>query len=46
MERLPVHTIDSAPDASKQALRDVQDRFGMTPNLAGAMATSPVLLRA
>ena len=45
MERFPVHTLDSAPDASKDALRDVQDRFGMIPNLAGAMATSPVLIK-
>jgi alkylhydroperoxidase family enzyme len=43
MERFPVHTLDSAPEASKSALRDVQARFGMIPNLAGAMATSPVL---
>jgi alkylhydroperoxidase family enzyme len=46
MERFPVHTIDSAPDGSKSALRDVQQRFGMIPNLAGAMATSPVLAEA
>jgi alkylhydroperoxidase family enzyme len=46
MERFPVHTIDSAPDASKSALREVQQRFGMIPNLAGAMATSPVLAEA
>jgi alkylhydroperoxidase family enzyme len=45
MERFPVHTIDTAPEASKSALRDVQARFGMIPNLAGAMATSPVLIQ-
>lgn len=45
MERFPVHTRDSAPEASKSALRDVQARFGMIPNLAGAMATSPVLIQ-
>jgi AhpD family alkylhydroperoxidase len=44
MARFPVHTLDSAPEPSKGALRDVQDRFGMIPNLAGAMATSPVLI--
>jgi alkylhydroperoxidase family enzyme len=43
MQRFPVHTLESAPQASKSALRDVQTRFGMIPNLAGAMATSPVL---
>jgi len=46
MERFPIHTIESAPDASRSALRDVQERFGIIPNLAGAMATSPVLARA
>ncbi|KWV59056.1 carboxymuconolactone decarboxylase [Bradyrhizobium macuxiense] len=45
MSRFPVHTLDSAPEASKPALRDVQARFGMIPNLAGAMATSPVLVQ-
>jgi len=45
MDRFPVHTIGSAPDASKSALGDVQARFGMIPNLAGAMATSPVLIQ-
>jgi AhpD family alkylhydroperoxidase len=45
MHRFPVHTLDSAPTASKEALRDVQDRFGMIPNLAGTMATSPVLVQ-
>ena len=46
MERFPVHTLESAPQASRSALRDVQTRFGMIPNLAGAMATSPVLAEA
>jgi alkylhydroperoxidase family enzyme len=45
MERFPVHTIESAPDASKTALGDVQARFGTIPNLAGAMATSPLLIQ-
>jgi AhpD family alkylhydroperoxidase len=45
MSRFPVHTLDSAPEASKSALRDVQARFGMIPNLAAAMATSPVLVQ-
>lgn len=44
MARFPAHTLDSAPDASKQSLREVQARFGMIPNLAAAMATSPVLI--
>ena len=46
MEKFSVYTIDSAPDASKPSLRDVQARFGAIPNLAGAMALSPVLIKA
>ena len=46
MQRFPVYTLESAPQASKSALRDVQTRFGMIPNLAGAMATSSVLAEA
>ena len=45
MERFPVHTVDSAPEGSKSTLRDLQARFGAIPNLAGAMATSPVLVQ-
>ena len=44
MEQFPVYTVDSAPEASKPALRDLQAAFGMIPNIAGAMATSPVLI--
>ncbi|MGY3440476.1 MULTISPECIES: carboxymuconolactone decarboxylase family protein [unclassified Bradyrhizobium] len=45
MARFPVHTHDSAPEASKSSLRDVEARFGMIPNLAATMATSPVLIQ-
>ena len=45
MEKFSVYTIDSAPEASKSSLRDVQARFGAIPNLAGAMALSPVLIK-
>ncbi len=45
MEKFSVYTIDSAPEASKASLREVQARFGAVPNLAGAMALSPVLIR-
>jgi AhpD family alkylhydroperoxidase len=44
MEQFPVYTIDSAPEASKPALRDLHAVFGIIPNIAGAMATSPVLI--
>ena len=44
MTNFPVHTIDSAPEPSRQALQSLQAAFGMIPNIAGAMATSPVLI--
>src|SRR5215471_6326195 len=44
MTTFPVHTIESAPERSKPALQQLQSAFGMIPNIAGAMATSPVLI--
>ena len=44
MTHFPVHTLDSAPEHSRQALQSLQAAFGMIPNIAGAMATSPVLI--
>jgi AhpD family alkylhydroperoxidase len=40
----PVHTMESAPERSKPALRQLQSAFGMIPNIVGVMATSPVLI--
>ena len=44
MTNFPVHTIESAPERSKPALLQLQSAFGMIPNIAGAIATSPVLI--
>jgi AhpD family alkylhydroperoxidase len=44
MQDFPVHTIASAPEQSRPALEALQAAFGMVPNIAGAMATSPVLI--
>jgi alkylhydroperoxidase family enzyme len=44
MTNFPVHTIESAPEGSKLALKQLQSAFGMIPNLIGAMSTSPVLI--
>jgi AhpD family alkylhydroperoxidase len=46
MSTFQVHTIDSAPEQSKPALRQLQQTFGFIPNIAGAMAESPVLIDA
>jgi AhpD family alkylhydroperoxidase len=40
-----VHTIDSAPAKSRPALADLGHSFGFIPNVAGAMAESPVLIQ-
>ena len=44
MTTFTVHNMESAPERSKPALRQLQLAFGMIPNIAGAMATSPVLI--
>jgi alkylhydroperoxidase family enzyme len=44
MTRFPVHTLESAPERSKPAVKQLQSAFGMIPNIAGAIATSPVLI--
>jgi len=44
MADFPVHTMQSAPARSKPALQHLQAAFGTIPNIAGAMATSPVLI--
>ena len=44
MTNFSVHTIASAPERSKPALQQLQSAFGMIPNIAGTMATSPVLI--
>jgi len=44
MTTFPVRTIESAPERSKPPLQQLQAAFGMIPNIAGAMATSPVLI--
>jgi alkylhydroperoxidase family enzyme len=44
MTNFPIHTIDSAPERSKPALKQLQSAFGMVPNIVGAIASSPVLI--
>jgi alkylhydroperoxidase family enzyme len=44
MPVFPVHSLESAPENSKPALRALQSAFGFIPNIAGAMSTSPVLI--
>ena len=44
MQTFHIHTVSSAPEQSKPALQKLHAAFGMIPNIAGAMATSPVLI--
>jgi alkylhydroperoxidase family enzyme len=44
MSAFPIHTIESAPEQSRPSLEALQAAFGVIPNIAGAMATSPVLI--
>jgi AhpD family alkylhydroperoxidase len=44
MSTFHIHTIESAPEQSKPVLRQLQQNFGLIPNIAGAMAESPVLI--
>ncbi len=44
MSTYPVHTLQTAPEASRPSLEALQSAFGFIPNMAGAMATSPILI--
>ncbi|MGF6755899.1 carboxymuconolactone decarboxylase family protein [Paraburkholderia sp. GAS42] len=44
MSSYPVLTIESAPAQSKSVLQQLQQAFGLIPNIAATMAASPVLI--
>jgi alkylhydroperoxidase family enzyme len=44
MSHFTLHTIDTAPAQSQPVLRKLHDTFGTIPNIAAAMANSPVLI--
>jgi alkylhydroperoxidase family enzyme len=44
MPNYPVYSIASAPDKSKPALEQLQQAFGVVPNIVGAIANSPKLI--
>lgn len=44
MTRIPVHTVDSAPEGSRDTLKKLEAQFGMVLNIHGAMAHSPAVL--
>lgn len=46
MTAFPVHTLDSAPEASKALLEATRKAWGFVPTLQGTLAESPVALEA
>jgi alkylhydroperoxidase family enzyme len=46
MSSYPIQTVISAPEKSRPVLEKVQQAFGLIPNIAGAMANSPELIKA
>lgn len=46
MNNYAIHTPETAPEGSREVLRNVRDNLGGVPNLAAMMAESPTLLRA
>ncbi|TQV86475.1 carboxymuconolactone decarboxylase family protein [Aliikangiella coralliicola] len=44
MTTFTTHTIESAPEASKQNLRNAKSAYSFVPNLLGTMAEAPSLL--
>ena len=46
MLNFEIHTVESAPEASREALRGAEEAYGFVPNLMGTMARVPSLLNA
>ena len=44
MSEFTIHTADSAPEGSREALEALEQNVGFIPNLAGTIAGSPVAL--
>lgn len=44
MTRFDIHTLDTAPEDSRPVLQQLQQAFGLIPNIAGTMSESPVLI--
>jgi len=46
MSHLPVHTLETAPEASKPFLEGAKKTYGFLPNLTAAFAESPAMVEA
>lgn len=45
MTRIPVHTVDDAPEQSRDALKSLEAQYGKVLNIHGAMAHSPAVIQ-
>lgn len=46
MPSYPIHTVATAPEEARPVLDELAKTFGVIPNIAGAMANSPALIKA
>ena len=46
MSELPIHTVESAPEAARPLLESARGKFGFLPNLLGKLANAPAALEA
>jgi AhpD family alkylhydroperoxidase len=46
MARIPVHSVENAPEPSRDSLKALESKFGKVLNIHGEMAHSPVVLNA
>lgn len=46
MAEFTIHTIESAPEGSRETLRAAAQKFGFLPNLLGELAAAPAALKA
>lgn len=46
MPKFTIHTIDSAPEASRETMRAIRQKFGFVPNLIGELAAAPAAVQA
>ena len=46
MHEYTIHTVESAPEGSREAMRAMRQKFGFVPNLIGELAAAPTALRA
>lgn len=46
MPRIPVHSVDTAPEPSRDGLKALEAKFGKVLNIHGEMAHSPAVLQA